>query len=93
MASEGVLCAGSGACAGEPSDWTVDHRHVDWLKTSSVNFKSSCIFGYSFYFPMLVHVSRSFNSVFSNTVTICRLPQQFASFISVASQLPANCIS
>ena len=31
MVSEGVLCAGSGACAGEPSDWTVGHRHVDWL--------------------------------------------------------------
>ena len=48
VASEGVLCAGSGACAGEPSDWTVGHRHVDWLKTSSLTTSkvavSSCAF-------------------------------------------------
>ena len=41
MVSEGVLCAGTGACAGEPSDGTVGHRHVDWLKTSLISAQTS----------------------------------------------------
>ena len=55
MASEGALCAGSGACTGEPSDGTVGHRHVDWLKTSSL--KSLTVAILCFCYPSCLCVS------------------------------------